>query len=368
LDGGPDGGLGAGEGVRSRYLSVAEREEIAAGVAAAQGVRVIARRLGRSPSTISREVARNCLLRTNGRTAAGGMVRVYRAVAAQWQADERARRPKPVKLVTNTALRAEVSKGLAKKWSPQQISHRLRVDFADDEGMRVSHETIYQALYVQGRGGLRRELSACLRSGRAVRRPHRPAPGTGTGAGKIKGMVMISDRPAEVEDRAVPGHWEGDLITGKLNQSAIATLVERSTRFTLLLHLPKGDHTAAAVQAAMTKAMPTLPRHLWRSLTWDQGKEMARHHEITIATGLAIYFCNPHSPWQRGSNENTNGLLRQYFPKSTDLSVHSARHLTAVAAELNGRPRQTLNWHTPEEAFNQLLCQPLPPAGVATTP
>jgi IS30 family transposase len=338
-----------------RYLSLAEREEIALGLAGREGIRSIARRLGRAPSTVSREIARNSRVRRPV---------VYRAVLAQSKAEARARRPKPGKLAGCARLRTQVEAGLVKRWSPRQIAVRLAVDFPDQPEMRVAHETIYRALYVQGRGGLRRELAVCLRTGRAVRKPRRRE--LADRRGLIRDRVMISDRPAEAADRAVPGHWEGDLIIGKNGVSAIGTLVERSTRYALLLHLPDGNR-AETVRDAMIDTIATLPGHLWRSLTWDQGVEMARHREITIATGLPIYFCDPHSPWQRGSNENTNGLLRQYFPKGTDLSVHTAEHLAAVAVELNGRPRQTLNWRTPAEALNALLSNPFNPPRVATT-
>jgi transposase, IS30 family len=323
-----------------RYLSVAEREEIAVGLAAGDSQREIAERLGRSPSTISREVRRN----SRGRTA-------YRALAAQGQAQHRAGRPKAAKLAGNAGLRGLVAARLEQKWSPEQVSTWLRRQFPDRPEMQVSHETIYQSIYVQGRGALRRELAACLRTGRAVRKPRRK---DGERRGKIPGMVMISDRPAEVADRAVPGHWEGDLILGAGNKSAIGTLVERSTRFVLLLHLPDG-HGAAQVAEAMTGTAGTLPAALRRSLTWDQGSEMTNHAQIAAATDLEIYFCDPHSPWQRGSNENTNGLLRQYFPKGTSLSVHSREDLDAVAAELNARPRKTLGWKTPAEALDEVL-------------
>jgi IS30 family transposase len=339
--------------VGGRYLNAAEREEIALGLAAGKPLRQIAAGLGRPPSTVCREVARN-------RTSRGR----YRAVAAQAAAEDRARRPKTAKLAADRVLRDQVQDWLGCNWSPRQISHGLAAKFPADPRMRVSHETICQSLYVQGRGALRRELTACLRTGRALRKPHRAQ---SSGAGKLKNMVMISDRPAEAADRAVPGHWEGDLIIGKDGASAIGTLVERSTRYCLLLHLP-GRRDAATVAAAMTVTMGQLPAHLWRSLTWDQGSEMGRHAEITLATGLAIYFCDPHSPWQRGSNENTNGLLRQYFPKGTVLSRHSKAHLDHVAAELNSRPRQTLAWRTPAEALSQLLSHPPDAEGVATTP
>jgi transposase, IS30 family len=341
--------------VGRRYLGVGEREEIALGLAAGRSLRAIGRQIGRPASTISREVARN-------RTTKGQ----YRALSAQATAQLRARRPKTAKLAADPVLRQVVQDWLERKRSPRQISRRLVIKFPADPRMRVSHETIYQSIYVQGRGALRRELAACLRTGRAIRRPRR-AGGAPSGAGKLKDMVMISQRPPEVADRAVPGHWEGDLILGKDGTSAIGTLVERSTRFCLLLHLPKGRRDAATVAQAMIAAMGELPAHLRRSLTWDQGKEMARHADITLATGLEIYFCDPHSPWQRGSNENTNGLLRQYFPKGTVLSKHTKAHLDFVAAELNDRPRQTLGWRTPAEALNDLLLNP-PTASVATTP
>jgi IS30 family transposase len=271
-------------------------------------------------------------------------------VAAQAQAEFRARRPKTARLAGNARLRGWVQDRLRERWSPEQVSVMLAREFPGEPEMRVSHETIYQAIYVQGRGALRRELAACLRTGRALRRPRRKADQR---RGRIKDMVMISARPAEAEDRAVPGHWEGDLIIGT-GSSAIGTLVERSTRFVLLLHLPAG-HDAAAVAAAMTGAMAALPVQLRRSLTWDQGKEMAGHAQISLAAGLDIYFCDPHSPWQRGSNENTNGLLRQYFPKGTSLKVHSREHLEEVAAELNARPRKTLGWKTPAQALDEFL-------------
>jgi IS30 family transposase len=330
---------------KGRFLSLAEREEIALGVAAGDTNVVIAARVGRHPATVGREIERNGVQRW----PAG-----YRAVTAQAKAEVRARRPKVSKLAARPALRAEVQAGLTQHWSPQQIARRLVADFPDDDQMRVSHEAIYQSLYVQGRGGLRRELTVCLRTGRALRKPRRTPTVRGI---RIKDMVMISERPAKVEDRAVPGHWEGDLIIGAGNLTAIGTLVERTTRFTMLLHLPH-NHTAETVRDAIITAIMTLPVALRRSLTWDQGIELARHAEIKMATDLKIYFCDPHSPWQRGTNENTNGLLRQYFPKSTDLSVHSPDRLAAVAAELNGRPRMTLGWRTPAEALNDLLSTP----------
>jgi transposase, IS30 family len=351
-----------------RYLSFAEREDIMVWSVQGVGVREIGRRLGRAASTISRELARNSATRRVRRGSDGGAVKPrYRASLAQANADQRARRPKRSRLAPGTGarrLRWRVMAGLRLRWSPQQIAVRLRADFPDDPEMWVSHETIYQALYVQGRGALRRELTTALRTGRAIRKPRRHADQRRS-RGRTD-MVMISERPAEADDRAVPGHWEGDLIMGQGNRSAIGTLVERSTRYVMLLHLP-GRTDAAAVRDAMLDAITTLPEHLWRSLTWDQGKEMARHHEITLAADLPIYFCDPHSPWQRGSNENTNGLLRQYFPKGTDLSVHTREHLDAVAVQLNGRPRKTLNYRTPAETLNQLLSNPHPTTGVATT-
>jgi transposase, IS30 family len=327
--------------VSGRFLQMWEREEISVGLAQGLSCRQIAVRLapGRSASTVSREVRRNSV---RG---------VYRAHLAQRDAQERARRPKPAKLAVNAELRDWVQGKLVRKWSPEQISRVLAAEFGGRPEMQVSHETIYQAIYVQGRGALRRELAAGLRTGRALRKPRRAG---GERRGRIAGMVMISERPAEVADRAVPGHWEGDLIIGKNSKSAIGTLVERSTRFVMLLHLPDG-YAPDQVAAAMTAAAGALPAQLRRSLTWDQGREMAGHAQITLATDLEIYFCDPHSPWQRGSNENTNGLLRQYFPKGTDLSVHSRQRLEEVAAELNSRPRKTLGWKTPAEALDQVL-------------
>jgi IS30 family transposase len=375
-----------------RYLTFAEREEIALDRAQGFGVRDIARRLGRAASTISRE------LRRNAATRSGGLE--YRASTAQWHAERSARRPKRAKLAINAALRAYVQDRLAGQvvaqdgatvggpivpwkgrrhgprqkrrwgmaWSPEQIARRLRHDFPGDETMQISHEAIYQALYVQGRGALRRELTACLRTGRALRVPRARA--RGRGKSFVGPEVMISERPAEADDRAVPGHWEGDLILG-LQSSAIGTLVERTTRFTMLLHLPPMDghgpgarvkngpalagHGAAAVRDAITRTITTLPEKLRRSLTWDQGAELTQHAQLRIDTGVQIYFCDPHSPWQRGTNENTNGLLRQYFPKGTDLSMHSADALAAVATTLNGRPRKTLGWRTPAEALDELM-------------
>jgi IS30 family transposase len=375
-----------------RHLSFAEREEVALLRAQGLGVREVARRLGRAASTISRE------LRRNAATRGGGLE--YRATAAQWHAERAARRPKPAKLATNAALRSYVGERLAgmvrapggtavagplvrwkgrrhgrrqdrrwaRAWSPEQIACRLPLDYPDDATMRISHEAIYQSLYVQGRGALRRELTACLRTGRALRVPR--ARTRGRGKSFVGPEVMISQRPAEAEDRAVPGHWEGDLILG-LRSSAIGTLVERATRFTMLLPLPPmpghgsgprakngpalAGHGAEAVREAIARTITVLPEALRRSLTWDQGAEMAGHARLRIDAGLQVYFCDPHSPWQRGTNENTNGLLRQYFPRGTDLSVHGADDLAAVALALNTRPRKTLGWRTPAEALDQAL-------------
>ena len=331
-------------------LSFVEREEIACLRASRCGVREIARRLGRHPSTISRELRRTD---SSGR---------YRASVAQADADVKVLRPKPSKLATNLVLRREVQDRLEHNHSPVQIARRLAEDFVDDPEMRVSHETIYQSIYVQGRGGLRRELAKHLRTGRSRRQVRRV---DGERRRRDTTMVNISERPAEVADRAVPGHWEGDLIVGELSRSAIGTLVERTTGFTMLLHLPD-NHGALAVQEAIIATMAELPATLRRTLTWDQGSEMANHIQIAAATDLDIYFCDPRSPWQRGTNENTNGLLRQYFPKGTDLSVHGPGYLDYVAAELNNRPRKRLNWRTPAEALDALLSQPFKP-GVATT-
>ena len=389
----PPSHLAAASPPRSgRYLSLAEREEVAIMRAQGHGVREMARRLMRAASTLSRELRRNAATRSGGFD--------YRATTAQWHADRAARRPKPARLAVNMTLRTYVQDRLAglvvaldgaavsgpvvpwkgrrhgrrqdrrwsRAWSPEQIAHRLRLDFPDDTTMRISHEAIYQALYVQGRGALRRELTACLRTGRALRVPR--ARTRGRGKSFVAPEIMISERPAEVADRAVPGHWEGDLIVG-LGGSAIGTLVERMTRFTVLLHLPPmaghgpgarakhgpalAGHGAVAVRDAITRTITTLPEQLRQSLTWDQGAEMAHHAHLRIDSGLRVYFCDPHSPWQRGTNENTNGLLRQYFPKGTDLRVHNANDLTAVARALNTRPRKTLGWRTPAEALEQVL-------------
>ena len=390
--------------VSGRFLSFTEREEIAILHVQHVGVGEIARRLGRSPSTISRELRRNASTRSSELA--------YRASTAQWHAERRASRPKVSKLAANDRLREYVQDRLsgtiarpdgeavpgpdvafigrrhgrradrrwAKAWSPEQISNRIRIDFPDDETMRISHEAIYQALYVQGRGALKRELVACLRTGRTLRVPR--ARTRGRGKKFVTPEIMISQRPAEADDRAVPGHWEGDLILG-LDSSAIGTLVERTTRFTMLLWLPRMDghgdqptvkngpplagHGAGAVRDAIAAQIVTLPEQLRRSLTWDQGSEMAEHAQLRIDTGLPVYFCDPQSPWQRGTNENTNGLLRQYFPKGTDLTRHSRGDLDAVALALNTRPRKTLRWRTPAEALDELLLS-AQQGSVATTP
>ncbi|MDF1605782.1 IS30 family transposase [Nocardioides sp. YIM 152315] len=348
----------ASAGARTRTLSFAERELIGVLRAAGMGVRAVARELGRDPATISRELRRV-------RLPKGHSVRVgYRASVAQADADVKARRPKPAKLATNLPLRREVQDRLGKNHSPEQIAARLREDFPDDPEMWVSHETIYQSLYVQARGGLKRELVKHLRTGRGTRKPRY----TGEKRrGRLPNMVNISERPKQVEDRAVPGDWEGDLILGSLaSGSAIATMVERVTGFTMLLHM-SGDRSAESVAAAMVAKIPQLPELLRRSLTWDQGSEMAKHVEIAGATGLKIYFCDPHSPWQRAINENTNGLLRQYFPKGTDLSQWGPGYLDLVASELNARPRKRLGWRTPAEELERLLSEQSDPPGVAST-
>jgi IS30 family transposase len=324
--------------------------------------------LGRAPSTITRELA----------AGTHPDVRRYKASVAHRRAEQRLARPKPGKLATNPALAAWVAERLAgnrpgaspgagksRFWSPQQISRNLRVAFPDDEGMRISHEAIYQSLYVLGRGGLRKELHTALRSGRAVRRPQ--AITRASQAGRPHALtpeVLISARPAEVTDRAVPGHWEGDLITGARNSSAIGTLVERQTRYLMLLHLPQG-HTAAQVSVAMRAQITRLPAQLRKSLTWDQGREMTPFAGIQIVPDLDLWFCDPHSPWQRGTNENTNGLLRQYFPKGTDLRIHTAQDLEEVALVMNERPRKVLGWRSPDEAMTELLLTDT--TGVATT-
>lgn len=322
---------------RPASLQADEREVIMLALHDDLSMTAIALQLGRSLSTVTREVKAN-----------GGREN-YRVWPAHQRAQENSKRPKPSKL-SNRALCDQVTEWLQKFWSPEEISACLRLQFADDPTMHVSHETIYQSLFVQGRGELRRELARCLRSGRAKRRVRGPV----ETRGKIPNMVMISERPAEVEDRAVPGHWEGDLIIGKNGASAVGTLVERQTRLLLLLHLPD-NHGAEAVEEAMREAICSLPSELVRSVTWDQGSEMAKHAKFTVATGVPIYFCDPHSPWQRGANENTNGLLRQYMPKSTDLSKHSKDDLQRIQLSLNERPRKTLGYMTPLEKFTELV-------------
>ncbi|OBS03362.1 integrase [Mycobacterium gordonae] len=387
-----------------RYLSFAEREEIALLKAQDKGVREIARAIGRDPSTISRE------LRRNAATRSGKLE--YRASVAQWKADMAARRPKTAKLVTNPRLHGYVQERLSGKisrpdgtviagppppkftgrnkphrkdrrwtlaWSPEQIANRLKVEFPEDDSMRISHEAIYQSLYIQGRGALKRELVWCLRTGRALRVP-RERSRRKTWA-HITPEALISQRPAEAEDRAVPGHWEGDLLIG-LERSAIGTVVERKTRYTMLIHLPREEgyrhkhsvkngpalagYGAITMKNALANTLSKLPEQLARSLTWDRGKEMSAHAQFKIDTGIPVFFADPQSPWQRGTNENTNGLLRQYFPKGTDLSRWSAEEIEAVAHALNTRPRKTLGWKTPAEAFNQQLLL-LQQAGVAST-
>jgi transposase, IS30 family len=354
-------------------LSLDERNEIHDGVARGEGIREMARRLGRAPSTIMREIERNafCRGRYRARYRFGAQWRGgwdprprYRASVAQERACERARRPKPGKLAKDERLRDEVQTRLQDQHSPEQIARRLRLEFPDDAEMRVSHETIYQSIYVQGKGNLRRDLHQCLRTGRALRKPQRRADRR---RGRIPNMVSISERPPEVEDRAVPGHWEGDLILGSTaSASAIGTVVERMTRFVLLLHLPD-NHGADAMQEAIVAKMAELPSILRKTLTWDQGKEMANHIAIADAAELDIYFCDPHSPWQRGTNENTNGLLRQYFAKGSDLSVFPADYLDYVATKLNTRPRKTLGWKTPAETLDELFSDPSEPPAVAIT-
>jgi IS30 family transposase len=328
------------EPVRSPLrLSLCEREEISRGLAGGESMRSIAARLGRAPSTISREVATH------------GGCRRYRALPADRAALRRMRRPKPAKLATCARLRTAVEAKLAEYWSPQQISGWLAEEFPDDPEMRVSHETIYLSLYVQSRGALRKELTRYLRQGHGSRRPH--GRHTSNGQGQLGGTLHISERPAEAEDRAVPGHWEGDLLMGK-RMHAMATLVERKTRFVMLIALPDG-HAADVVADALAAKVVELPEQLRRSLTWDQGKEMAAHAQFSVKTGVPVYFCDPRSPWQRGSNENTNGLLRQYFPKRTEIAHYTQADLDAVAAQLNGRPRQTLGWKTPSQALDAAL-------------
>ena len=376
-----------------RYLSFEEREEIALLRAKDKGVRDIARELGRDPGTISRELRRNAATRSGKQE--------YRALVAQWKAQQAARRPKVAKLVTNDLLREYVQerlagtvrrpdgsvvegptppawKGLNKPhradrrwslaWSPEQISHRLKIDFPDDGSMRISHEAIYQSLFIEGRGALKRELVACLRTGRALRQPRERS--RNKPQGHVTEDVVLSERPAEADDRAVPGHWEGDLIIGT-GRSAIGTLIERSSRSTLLVHLPRlegwgkipvvkngaslGGYGAVAMNAALASSITSLPIQLRKTLTWDRGKELSGHAQFTLDTGTKVFFADPHSPWQRPTNENTNGLLRQYFPKGTDLSRWSATDLEAVALALNNRPRKVLGWRTPAEVFAEQL-------------
>jgi len=336
------GGVNPGLKTSKARLDLEEREVIMLGLARQQSLRAIAAELGRAPSTISREVAKYSL--------ASGK---YSAAHAERRSARNACRAQTSKLASNPRLCSEVADRLTRHDSPEQIANRLIMDFPDDPEMRVSHETIYKELYVQGRGVLRRELAACLRTGRAVRKPRNRR--ANTGRGTLAGAVSISERPPEVEDRAVPGNWEGDLIEGSVaSQSAIGTLVERTTGFVMLLHLPDG-HTAEQVAQAMVAKMSQLPAILRLTLTWDRGTEMANHAQIAEATGLDIYFCDPRSPWQRGSNENANGLLRQYFPKGTDLSIYPADYLDYVANRLNNRPRKRHNWHTPAEMLDKLL-------------
>jgi IS30 family transposase len=388
-----------------RFLTFEEREEIAILRAKGSGVREIARALHRDPGTISRELRRNAATR--------GGTQEYRATVAQWKAQQAAKRPKVAKLVTSDRLREYVQQRLdgtvrsgdgtvvagpdaagwkgrkmkphradrhwATAWSPQQISNRIRLDFPDDESMRISHEAIYQALFIQGRGALKRELVACLRTGRALREPR--ARTRNKPQGHITADVVLSERPAEAADRAVPGHWEGDLIIGT-GRSAIGTLVERSSRSTILVHLPRlegwgekspvkngpslGGYGAVAMNAALTASMGRLPEQLRRTLTWDRGKELSGHAQFALDTGTRVFFADPHSPWQRPTNENTNGLLRQYFPKGTDLSRWSADDLEAVALAINNRPRKVLDWRTPAEVFAEQL-HSLQEPGVAST-
>src|ERR1700743_1447185 len=379
------------QGVSRPRLALLARERIIIGTARGESIRSIARGLGRAPSTVMREVDKNGRTRMApgryralhrfGANRGGWDARSgYSASLAQQRSEARARRPKAGKLARCPQLCAQVQALLVKRYSPEQIAGALATTYPDCPEMQVSHETIYKALYVQGRGELRRELTACLRTGRALRKP-RNRSRVGHGRGRIPGMVNISERPAEAADRAVPGHWEGDLIVGA-GSSAIGTLVERTTRFTMLLHLPRlagygegpradtgpalSGHGAEAVRDAITRTIVTLPEELRRSLTWDQGTEMAQHSRLKIDAGIQVYFCDPRSPWQRGTNENTNGLLRQYFQKGTDLSIYSADEISAVAAALNARPRKTLGWKTPAEALDDLLSR-VKTIAVATT-
>ena len=356
----------------NRYLSIRDREEIFAGVERGESITGIARLVGRAPSTVLRELRRNMrnqLYRSRSRLRAKPTGRRrsqpwnYRPSLAQERMKRLASRPKTAKLAKNARLRELVQTKLLEKLSPEQISRELRQEFPNDAEMQVSHETIYQSIYVQGRGALRRELAVCLRTGRAFRRPRRKGHER---RGRIPNMINISERPAEIEDRAVPGHWEGDLIIGKQGRSAIGTLVERKARYLILLHLPNGQ-SAEEVEKAMVAATKRLPETLWKSLTWDQGSEMSNHARISVATNLEIYFCDPAKPWQRGSNENTNGLLRQYFPKGTDLSVHGFDHLEFVADQMNRRPRKTLGWLKPREVLAQLLSESSRQPAIAST-
>ena len=334
------GGIRPAQRRRSRLaLTLAEREEISRGVVTGQSFRSMAASLGRSPSTISREIRRN-----------GGRRR-YRANKADQAAWDRAHRPKTCKLVENPALSLIVARKLKQRWSPEQIAGWLKKTYPEEENYQVSHEIIYRSLYVQARGALKKELVKHLRTRRTMRRS-RHGNRSGEGQGQIKDMVRISERPASVEDRAVPGHWEGDLIVGS-NDSYIATLVERHTRYVMLAKVD-GKDTKTVINA-LIKQSKKLPRELYRSLTWDRGKELSDHKRFSLATDIDVYFCDPQSPWQRGSNENTNGLLRQYFPKGTDLSVHSQRHLNNVACELNDRPRKTLAFFSPADKFNECV-------------
>jgi IS30 family transposase len=358
-----------------------DREWISVGVILKMTVRAIADMIERSHTTVQRELDRNRTIQypsrylsssqaldSLGRKVGGRAKFRYNPRLAQRRAELEAKRPKTSKLAGNDRLRKEVENQLKEKLSPEQIQNRLVLDFPGDAEMRVSHETIYVSLYVQGKGALRRDLAECLRTGRALRKPRRHAAREAAARGehRIPGKLMIAERPAEVDDRIIPGHWEGDLICGAENKSAIGTLVERTTGFVILLYLPH-DHGALAVQEAMIHKMSQLPQILLRTLTWDQGIEMRNHAQITAATGLDIYFCDPHSPWQRGSNENTNGLLRQYFPKGTDLSGYHPDYLDYVAAQLNNRPRKRHHWRTPAEKLDQLLSEPFtPPTGALT--
>jgi transposase, IS30 family len=351
--------------VSGRCLSLEEREEIFAGVERGDSIRGMARALGRAPSTVHRELRRNMTQLYRGRLARRSRRRPwdYRPSLAQRRAERLASRPKVAKLAANQRRRDLVQRKLLERLSPEQVAAALRREFPDNRDMWVSHEAIYQSIYVQGRGALRRELAVCLRTGRALRHPRRRGQER---RARIPGMINVSERPPEVEDRAVPGHWEGDLILGQQGRSAIGTLVERATRYLALLHLPNG-HGPLDVQEAMIAATKQLPQLLWKSLTWDQGMEMHNHAAISIATGLHIYFCDPGKPWQRGSNENTNGLLRQYFPKGTDLSQHGPEYLEFVADQMNRRPRKTLGWLPPAEALDRLFSSASEQAGVAPT-